>query len=111
VYHFPQSSGTVRDSGGVKMLNLITRAQGAALSLASAELDGAHPASVSQVSDRVYYIIEGEARFEVGVEAFSATAGDAVLVPKQTTHEFEGTAKYLVVNVPPYDPAAEESGS
>ena len=65
---------------------------------------GHHDRVVNEISDRVYYVIEGEGRFQVGdggpIE--KAAAGDFVFIPRNVPYEFDGRMRYIVMNGPAY---------
>lgn len=71
---------------------------------------GHHDRVVNAISDRVYYIIDGDGRFQVGdgapIEAVSA--GDFVLIPKNVPYEFDGNMRYVVMNGPAYRTASDQ---
>jgi mannose-6-phosphate isomerase-like protein (cupin superfamily) len=79
------------------------------ISVTWARLWGHHDRVVNQISDRVYYIIEGSARFQVGdnTPIESVTAGDFVFIPKDVPYEFEGEMRYIVMNGPAYRTASD----
>lgn len=66
-------------------------------------VNGRHGRSKTTVSDRVVYILEGEAEFTVGDEVFQVHATDVVIIPKNTPFDYQGNMKLLVVHVPAYD--------
>ena len=70
------------------------------ISLTWVSLYGRHEKVVNDISDRVYYIIDGEADFDVNGETGSVTGGDAVLIPKGVPYVFEGHMTYVVMNSP-----------
>ena len=54
-------------------------------------------------SDRVMFLVEGEAEARVGNESpGKVSAGDFVLIPRGTPYEFSGDFTYLVINAPAY---------
>lgn len=54
-------------------------------------------------SDRVMFIVRGEAIVQVGDEKPAAVReGDFVLIPRATPYEFKGDITYLVINSPAY---------
>jgi mannose-6-phosphate isomerase-like protein (cupin superfamily) len=54
-------------------------------------------------SDRVMFIVRGEAIVQVGDETPAAVSeGDFVLIPRGTPYEFKGNITYLVINSPAY---------
>jgi mannose-6-phosphate isomerase-like protein (cupin superfamily) len=79
------------------------------ISVTWVRLWGHHDRVVNQISDRVYYVIEGQARFQVGdgspIE--KAAAGDFVFIPRNVPYEFEGTMRYIVMNGPAYRPDSD----
>lgn len=73
------------------------------LSLTWVRIWGHHERVVNETSDRAYYIISGEGRFQVGdgkTEAVSA--GDVVFIAAGTAYELEGEMTYVVVNGPAF---------
>ena len=79
------------------------------LSLTWVSIEGHHDRIVNHESDRVYYVIEGTGRFQIGDDAAveSAGPGDCVLIPKGTPYEFEGDMRYLVINGPAFRSGAD----
>lgn len=75
-----------------------------ALSVTWARIDGPHDRVVNNDSDRVYYVIEGAGRFQVGegapIEDVRAT--DSVFIPRGVPYEFDGAMTYLVINGPAF---------
>lgn len=60
--------------------------------------------------DRIYYILSGTARFQVGNETIIVNEKEAVRIPKKTTYSYKPTEKIKLVevNLPPYDEKYEE---
>src|SRR6185295_5225460 len=60
---------------------------------------GHHDRVVNHISDRVYSVIAGEGRFQVGDDAPIETvrAGEFALLPKNVPYAFEGEMRYLVM--------------
>ena len=79
------------------------------LSVTWVRINGRHKRLESTTGDRVYYVIEGEGRFQVGDEApwVSASAGDFVFIPKYAPYELEGELTYLVINGPAFGPGSD----
>lgn len=71
---------------------------------------GHHDRVVNEISDRVYYIIDGAGRFQVGDNApiEPVGAGDFVFIPKNVPYEFDGTMRYVVMNGPAYRTASDQ---
>ena len=76
------------------------------------EVTANHGRVLSAVSDRVYYVLEGEGNFTINSEIISVSATDVVIVPKNTPYDYrasEGsTLKLFLVHTPAYDEAKEE---
>jgi len=70
---------------------------------------GHHKRMVCDISDRPYYIIEGEGEFQVGDdEPVKVTGGDFVFIPKGVPYEFSGHMTYLVMNGPAFLPGSDQ---
>lgn len=91
---------------GLTMRRLVTReGHWGSVSATWVELDGRHQRLRNDHSDRIYYVLEGQARFRLGEEEpIEATAGDAVLIPRATPYELQGRLRYLVISAPATHP-------
>ena len=80
-----------------------------ALSVTWVSIAGHHDRIVNRESDRVYYVIEGAGRFQVGDDGAiePVQAGDTVLIPRGTPYEFDGEMRYLVINGPAFRSGAD----
>ena len=67
------------------------------------EVDGRHGKAKTAISDRVFYILEGEGEFVVGDEVFPVRSTDVIVVPKNTPFDYSGKMKLFLVHVPAYD--------
>jgi len=97
-------NAVVRRAEGIEIRNLITKDTPAHFSLALVELNGYHPKVMNVVSDRAYYVLEGQAEVGVGESEYVVEPGDVVFIPSSTVHWLRGHMKYIVVNAPPFDP-------
>jgi mannose-6-phosphate isomerase-like protein (cupin superfamily) len=72
-------------------------------------IDGRHRQLSSRRSTRCYYVLSGELTFLLtpGPPLVLRT-GDALVVPRGTEYRFEGTATYLVMNTPAFEPGDDE---
>jgi len=85
------------------MRALVRSEDNVGLSLTHVRLSGAHRPIWTPRSTRVYYVLEGSARFTLGAaEPVVAKAGDVVIVPRGELYSFEGEIAYLVLNAPAY---------
>jgi mannose-6-phosphate isomerase-like protein (cupin superfamily) len=75
-----------------------------AISVTWVSIAGHHDRVVNQECDRVYYVLDGRGRFQVGDGAPTATvgSGDIVFIPRGVAYEFEGDMRYLVMNGPAF---------
>jgi mannose-6-phosphate isomerase-like protein (cupin superfamily) len=71
-------------------------------------INGHHPKRVNKVSDRAYFVLEGEITFWVGDAVYHCTKDDLVTVPANTPHASEGKGSYLVITAPSFAPENEE---
>ncbi len=106
--HVRSAEAATRNAGDVEIKNLITRAECSNVSVAEAELDGSHGPSRNHLSDRIYYLISGRAVVTIDGDTHEIAPGDVVLIPKGAVHAVSGTAHYLVINSPAFDPGREE---
>ncbi len=73
------------------------------VSVTHVRLSGAQRALRTDRSTRVYYVLEGGARFTVGNgAAFDAEIGDAVVIPCGERYSFLGKLTYIVINSPAF---------
>src|SRR5215211_3618987 len=49
---------------------------------------GEPPAHFHQTEDEIFYILEGEIRFDIGDKKFTAKAGELAYAPKRIPHRF-----------------------
>ncbi|MBK8500574.1 MAG: cupin domain-containing protein [Flavobacteriales bacterium] len=64
---------------------------------------GEPPAHYHKVEDETFYVLEGEIRFHIGDQRYSARAGELAHVPKGVPHQFSlvtDTAKALMLISP-----------
>ena len=105
-------SDTKTDTQGDRPLvlkRIINQSHTDSISLTWVTLFGRHEKVVNTISDRVYYIVDGEADFENGDnEKDSVTGGDVVLIPKDVPYVFEGHMTYVVMNSPGYVPDSDK---
>ena len=91
---------------GLVMRRLVNReTHWNAVSATWVRLDGRHQRLRNDHVDRIYYLLEGSATFDMGGERVGPVqAGDAVLIPRGEPYELEGTLTYLVISAPATHP-------
>ncbi|HCC08026.1 MAG TPA: hypothetical protein DEP72_07730 [Clostridiales bacterium] len=97
-----KSKAKHRIAEGVELWNYLTAESGTSISVAYAELNGIHPESLSEMSDRCFMFVSGEATMHVGDEEYHVSAGDVVYVQRGEKYSLSGSASYFVINNPPY---------
>jgi RimJ/RimL family protein N-acetyltransferase/mannose-6-phosphate isomerase-like protein (cupin superfamily) len=84
---------------------------GASVAVVDVPPKGGHPYAYSSASDKIFVMIEGALRFDVDGIAYTARAGDVVVVPKEKLFQYfdwQGqTARVLVIHAPTTDETAE----
>ena len=93
------------------MKKVIHRAQhGEGISVTWVKIWGHHQKMVCDISDRAYYIIDGEGEFQVGDDGEwgQVTTGDYVFIPRGVPYVFEGHMAYLVMNGPAFLPGSDQ---
>jgi mannose-6-phosphate isomerase-like protein (cupin superfamily) len=79
------------------------------ISITWVEIWGHHQRMVCDISDRPYYIIQGEGVFQLGDgEPFEVSGGDFVFIPRGVPYEFSGHMTYLVMNGPAFLPGSDQ---
>jgi mannose-6-phosphate isomerase-like protein (cupin superfamily) len=72
-------------------------------------IDGRHRRLSSSRSARCYYVLSGELAFVLGSSPpVHVQAGDALVVPRGCAYGFEGSATYLVMNTPAFEPGDDD---
>jgi len=91
---------------GVKGWNYNTKEDFKNISICYAEVKEPFGKVKSKLSDRLYYILEGEAEFVVDDKKFNVSKEDVVIVPKDTFYSYipkTEVVKLLEVNSPAFD--------
>ncbi|HAE36994.1 TPA: hypothetical protein DCG29_04045 [Candidatus Nomurabacteria bacterium] len=76
------------------------------------EVSGSHGKTKTTLSDRIYYVIEGNGEFTVGDQKITVAKSDVVIIPKNTAYDYKTSGKVLklfLVHTPAYDPQYEVS--
>lgn len=74
------------------------------------EVTGEHGRTRTKLSDRIYYVLGGEAQFEVDNDKFLAKSGEVIIIPQNTPYNYRavnGTLKLFLVHTPAFDPNFE----
>ena len=85
----------------LRMKKVINLSLSELISLTWVNIWGRHEKVICDRSDRVYYIINGSAEFQVGDDPPGrVTSGDVVFIPRGVPYVFEGHMTYVVMNGP-----------
>lgn len=84
-----------------KATNFITKDITPVVSLAINEASN-HQETETTDYDRIYYVVEGVLNIKTNDEAYSVNVGDACFISANTTYDFFGTFKAVVVNQPAF---------
>ena len=72
-------------------------------------IDGRHRPLSSRRSARCYYVLSGELTFVLDSRRpIRLQASDALVIPRGCVYELEGSATYLVMNTPAFEPGDDE---
>ena len=87
---------------------LINAADGTGMSLHITHMtDG--DAHMHELTDELYYIIEGSGHIELDGQVHALTVGTAVYIPAGVSHRGWGDFRAVIVATPPFDPDDEIS--
>jgi mannose-6-phosphate isomerase-like protein (cupin superfamily) len=105
--HISEGAVTPRRVDEALLITPLFDGQDFAFDMAKANLNGVHPPVVNRVSDRVYFFLKGTAKVTVDNREFDASVGDLVAIHAGQVHALEGSAEYLIITSPPFDPKNE----
>ena len=99
----------IPESGVLIMKRVINREQHSEnISVTWVKIWGHHKKMACDISDRAYYIIQGDGEFQVGDDPpGKVTTGDYVFIPKGVPYVFDGHMTYLVMNGPAFVPGSD----
>ena len=93
--HIPAAQGTtVWFNGDILTVKMTGADTGGSVGLVKASVPpGGGPAAHTHTqADETFYLIDGELEFLDGDRLFTATAGDAVFIPRATRHRFKNVS-------------------
>ena len=83
--------------------NYLDKSSNMGYSIVRTHLDGKHPLMKNTISNRTYYIIDGNATFFVKNEQFTLKKGDTLTIPKDTLYKFEGKFDSILISCPAFE--------
>ncbi|MBQ4542326.1 MAG: hypothetical protein IJA23_05715 [Clostridia bacterium] len=83
--------------------NYLDKSSNLGYSVVRTHLNGNHPLMKNIISNRTYYIINGNASFDVENEHFKLKQGDTLTIPKDTLYKFEGIFDAILISCPAFD--------
>ena len=83
--------------------NFITKDDNPEISVAVSELSGNVHATMSPVSDRIYYFITADnCKIEFENETIDVEAGSVLFIPKNTDYKMTGNFRAVLINTPAF---------
>ncbi len=73
-------------------------------SLVKGNLKSKHDCFEKRSSERTYYILEGNAEFNIQEKTFKVKEGDLLTIPRDIGYSINGDARLLIINNPPFKP-------
>jgi mannose-6-phosphate isomerase-like protein (cupin superfamily) len=101
------SAEVIEEPGNAALVRPLVRAAeaGSSVSVTWVSIDGRHQELASRRSARLYYVLSGHLTFVLSGRGPTAVApGDLLVIPKGCPYYLEGTANYLVLNTPAFEP-------
>lgn len=87
----------------IRYKKLITALEhGPDISVTLVDIDGEHLELRTDVSSRLYVLLEGDFTFTIEESTFKASKEDVILIARGETYSFSGKGKYLVINSPAF---------
>lgn len=87
----------------IRYKQLITALEhGPDISVTLVDIDGEHLELRTDVSSRLYVLLEGDFSFTIEESTFKASKEDVILIARGETYSFSGKGKYLVINSPAF---------
>lgn len=94
--------------GEISVQELLTKETSQNLSVAIIELNGNNKKLKDKVSDRCYFVLDGEGVFVIEDVEYSVKKGDLVFIPKGTIYSDSGNLEMLSFSTPSFDPSNTE---
>jgi hypothetical protein len=100
-----QENAIMRGEGSDYVIsNYITKEDSRNVSLAISTLEGTVPATLNNISDRLYFFLEADATFEFeDGEVVTVEKNSTLFIPKNTKYKMKGKFKAVLINTPPFD--------
>lgn len=83
--------------------NYLDKSKNMGYSIVRTHLNGKHPLMKNIISNRTYYIIYGNASFDVDNEHFELKQGDTLTISKDTLYKFEGVFDAILISCPAFE--------
>jgi mannose-6-phosphate isomerase-like protein (cupin superfamily) len=82
----------------------------AKFNLVVGKLDGPHGKFINHVSDKGYFILEGDGEVYIGDEITQVSPYDFIFIPPNTPHGIKGNLKFIIITSPVFNPENECRG-
>ena len=89
--------------------NYLTKDKVDNISVAVSHLQGKISKTKNLESDRIYYFLKANAKFEIDNELVPVSNGDVMFISKDTLYSVEGNFDAVLINTPAFDIKNEKS--
>lgn len=72
-------------------------------SVVRTHLKGKHPLMKNTISNRTYYIINGNGVFYANTKEYNVQTGDMITIPKNTKYKFDGEFDAILISNPAFN--------
>lgn len=83
--------------------NFLSQENDMGYSIVRTHLNGSHPFMKNLMSNRTYYFLKGEGRFQFKNEYIDVIEGEMIVIPKNTNYAFEGNFDAILVDCPAFN--------
>lgn len=96
-------NNSIEVENGYIVDNYLDKPANMGYSVVRTHLDGKHPLMKNILSNRTYYIIDGNCTFQVEEQTFKLSKGDTLTIPKDTIYKFEGKFDAILISCPAFE--------
>ena len=93
--------------GDVKGIAITSKDDIGSGNVAYLEVDGRHGKTKTTLSDRFYFVLEGEGEFIIDGKRVKVEKHDVIVIPKNTPYDFQGRMRLILFSTPAFDPNYE----
>ena len=101
---FKMKDGFKFEVGDIKGVAITSKENIESGNVAYLDLNGRHGKTKTTLSDRFYFVLEGTGKFIIDEKTIEVEKDDVIIVPKNTTYDFQGKMKLILFSTPAFDP-------